>query len=244
MKNEGIMIKQSFTDFISVVYEDCKVEDVDRAAEKYIKIVFAVNTQSPDVMTYQEFYSLVVIQPQIVNYLQLVDISEEESLYDKINEIISRTPTSDEGEKQETDHPTIINLKDLPPFLAQHPYVQNACKWPEKEQVAFESFLQDIACLIQDRNELRQNVSCIDSMIITYIIANNVASYRNSYQKSVQLSSNRLLGTNLSRRSRTPMESIYEDAEGVEGLKGSDELSSSERPSLATMTVSVRRRMK
>ena len=67
---------------LSVVYEDCKVEDVDRAAEKYVKIVFAVNTQSSDTMTYQEFYSLVVIQPQIVNYLQLVDISEEESLYE------------------------------------------------------------------------------------------------------------------------------------------------------------------
>lgn len=48
----------------------------------------------------------------------------------------------------------------------------------------------------------------------------------------------------MSRRSRTPMESIYEDDEGVEGIKGSDELSSSERPSLATMTVSVRRRVK
>ena len=81
-------------------------------------------------------------------------------------------------------------------------------------------------------------------LILTYTIANTVASYRNSYQKSVQLSSNRLLGTNLSRRSRTPMESIYEDDEGVEGIKGSDELSSSERPSLATMTVSVRRRVK
>ena len=69
-----------------------------------------------------------------------------------MNKLISRTPISDEGEKQETDHPTIINLKELPPFLAQHPYVQNACKWPEKEQVAFESFLQYIACLIQDRN--------------------------------------------------------------------------------------------
>ena len=81
-----------------------------------------------------------------------------------MNKLISRTPISDEGEKQETDHPTIINLKELPPFLAQHPYVQNACKWPEKEQVAFESFLQDIACLIQDRNELRQSASCIDSI--------------------------------------------------------------------------------
>ena len=223
MKNEGVLIKQAFTDFISVVYEDCNVEDVERAAEKYVKIVFAVNTQSPDSMTYQEFYSLVVIQPQIVNYLQLVDISEDDSL----------TPSSEEGEKQESEHSAIINLKDLPPFLSQHPYVQNACKWPEKEQLAFESFLQDIACLIQDRNELRQNMS-----------TNNIASYRNSYQKLAQLSSNRLLGTNLSRKSRTPMESIYEEDEGSEGMKGSDELSSSERPSLASMTVSVRRRGK
>lgn len=81
MKNEGVIIKQAFTDFISVVYEDCKVEDVERAAEKYVKIVFTVNTQSPDVMTYQEFRSLVVIQPQIINYLQLIDISEDENLY-------------------------------------------------------------------------------------------------------------------------------------------------------------------
>lgn len=81
MKNEGVIIKQAFMDFISAVYEDCKVEDVERAAEKYVKIVFAVNTQSPDVMTYQEFRSLVVIQPQIINYLQLIDISEDENLY-------------------------------------------------------------------------------------------------------------------------------------------------------------------
>ena len=81
MKNEGIISKQAFSDFISVVYESCRVNDIDRAASKYVKIVFSVNTQSSEFMTYQEFRSLVVVQPEIINYLQLVDISEDGSLY-------------------------------------------------------------------------------------------------------------------------------------------------------------------
>ena len=52
--------------------------DPQRAADKYVKIIFAVNTQSPDYMTFQEFRSLVLIQPQILSYLELVDLSDEE----------------------------------------------------------------------------------------------------------------------------------------------------------------------
>lgn len=74
-------------------------------------------------------------------------------------ELSFRTPISEDSDKQEAVSTPIINLKALPEFLAQHPYVQNACKWPEKEQVAFDAFLQDIACLIEDRNELRKSMS-------------------------------------------------------------------------------------
>lgn len=74
-------------------------------------------------------------------------------------ELSLRTPISEDSDKQEAVSTPIINLKTLPEFLAQHPYVQNACKWPEKEQAAFDAFLQDIACLIEDRNELRKSMS-------------------------------------------------------------------------------------
>ena len=84
MKSEGIISKQAFSDFISVVYESCHVNDIDRAASKYVKIVFSVNTQSSEFMTYQEFRSLVVVQPEIINYLHLIDVSEDGSLYDRL----------------------------------------------------------------------------------------------------------------------------------------------------------------
>ena len=79
MKNEGVILRSAFTDFITAVYVNCdEVVDPQRAADKYVKIVFAVNTQSPDVITFQEFLSLVLIQPQILSYLELIDLSDEE----------------------------------------------------------------------------------------------------------------------------------------------------------------------
>lgn len=79
MKNEGVIQRAAFTDFITAVYRNCnEVVDPQRAADKYVKIIFAVNTQSPDYMTFQEFRSLVLIQPQILSYLELVDLSDEE----------------------------------------------------------------------------------------------------------------------------------------------------------------------
>lgn len=79
MKNEGVILRAAFTDFITAVYRNCnEVADPQRAADKYVKIIFAVNTQSPDYMTFQEFRSLVLIQPQILSYLELVDLSDEE----------------------------------------------------------------------------------------------------------------------------------------------------------------------
>ena len=51
----------------------------------------------------------------------------------------------------------IIDMKNLPDYLANHPFVQNACKWPEKEQRALNGFLQDIAYLIKDRDNLRMS---------------------------------------------------------------------------------------
>lgn len=79
MKNESVILRAAFTDFITAVYRNCnEVVDAQRAADKYVKIIFAVNTQSPDYMTFQEFRSLVLIQPQILSYLELVDLSDEE----------------------------------------------------------------------------------------------------------------------------------------------------------------------
>lgn len=58
---------------------------------------------------------------------------------------------------EQKDETPIIDVKNLPDYLANHPYVQNACKWPEKDQSAFNSFLKDIAYLIQDRDNLRKS---------------------------------------------------------------------------------------
>ena len=245
MKNEGIISKQSFSDFISVVYESCRVNDIDRAASKYVKIVFSVNTQSSEFMTYQEFRSLVVVQPEIINYLQLVDISEDSSLYEVlVNEIIFRSPVESEDSspvplqdqdqnqnqnqnQSEKQNLPIIDLKRLPSFLSQHPYVQNACKWNEKEQAAFNAFLNDIAFVIQDRNDLRQSVQ--SSILFSRLFVDN-ANYQNSFKKYIRLSSNHLLGTS------TPfnrMEKIEEEDEPVEQRQP---------PAIGEVRVALRRR--
>ena len=59
-------------------YEKCpQITDVARAADKYVSIVFAVNTQQPDSMSFQEFRSIVLMQPQIATFLHIVDVSVE-----------------------------------------------------------------------------------------------------------------------------------------------------------------------
>ena len=68
----------SFTLILTTRYENCReVRDPIRAADKYVNIVFAVNTQSHDSMTFQEFRSLLLMQPQISTFLQVVDLQEE-----------------------------------------------------------------------------------------------------------------------------------------------------------------------
>ena len=89
LKSEGVISRSSVHDLITAVYvfsdrvidryESChEVTDVQRAADKYVNIIFAVNTQSPDVMSFQEFRSLILMQPQIGTFLQLVDLQAEE----------------------------------------------------------------------------------------------------------------------------------------------------------------------
>lgn len=97
MKSEGVIPRMAVRDLMVAVYvkwfennrfiiiiiiidryENCReVHDVQRAADKYINIVFAVNTQSHDCMTFQEFRSLLLMQPQISTFLQVVDLDEE-----------------------------------------------------------------------------------------------------------------------------------------------------------------------
>ena len=57
------------------------------------------------------------------------------------------------------------------------------------------------------------------------------SSFQNSYRKSIRLSSNRLLGTSMAMKH---MDSIREEDEVAEAV--------SERPSISTMQVTVRRR--
>ena len=68
----------SFAFILITRYENChEVRDPNRAADKYVNIVFAVNTQSHNCMTFQEFRSLLLMQPQISAFLQVVDLQEE-----------------------------------------------------------------------------------------------------------------------------------------------------------------------
>lgn len=135
--------------------------DVEHAAEKYVKIVFAVNTQSGDAMTFQEFRSLVLIQPQIVSYLELIDVSEDEwaSLLSLLL-TLSITPLPDDlsDEQPETPSTFLLHLDELPPILAQHPYVQHAKQLPEKEQQLLGSFLEDMAIIVRERDQLKEDV--------------------------------------------------------------------------------------
>ena len=133
--------------------------DVEHAAEKYVKIVFAVNTQSSDGMTFQEVRSLVLIHPQIVSYLELIDVDEDECALDAC--VLCRlTPLADElsDEQPETPSTFLLHLDELPPILAQHPYVLHAKQLPEKEQQLLGSFLQDMACIVRERDQLKEDV--------------------------------------------------------------------------------------
>lgn len=197
MKNEGVIIRPAFRDFIIAVYRECgTVLDVEHSAEKYVKIIFAVNTQSSDYMTFQEFRSLVLIQPQIISYLELVDISEDDI-----------TPITDDtsDEQPTTPSASLLHLEELPPVLAQHPFVLQAKKLPEKEQEALGSFLQDMACIVRERDELKKEIR----------EGNGRSQYLDSVQKSIRLSSNSLLGVSsrISMKSNHVMESIREDDE-------------------------------
>ena len=224
MKNEGVILRSAFTDFITAVYVNCdEVVDPQRAADKYVKIVFAVNTQSPDVITFQEFRSLVLIQPQILSYLELIDLSDEE--------VESISPPSLDAESEELrPNSAIIDLHELHPLLAQHPFVVQATRLPVSQQSALKAFLQDMDCIVRERDELKKELTS----------SNSRSSYRDSLQKSIRLSSNRLLGTSKQKSimgSRSPMERILEEDEG-----------SSAAPPMKVMTrsdagITVRRRI-
>ena len=43
-------------------------------------------------------------------------------------------------------------------MLAQHPYVLHAKQLPEKEQQLLGSFLQDMACIVRERDQLKEDV--------------------------------------------------------------------------------------
>lgn len=162
MKNEGVILRSAFTDFITAVYANCEeVADPQRAADKYVKIVFAVNTQSPDVITFQEFRSLVLIQPQILSYLELIDLSDEEVESVQGHRVMCRSisPTSTEEEEELRPNSAIINLQDLHPLLAQHPFVLQATRLPASQQSALKAFLQDMDCIVRERDALKKELT-------------------------------------------------------------------------------------
>ena len=72
----------------------------------------------------------------------------------------SITPITDDtsDEQPTTPSASLLHLEELPPVLAQHPFVLQAKKLPEKEQEALGSFLQDMACIVRERDELKKEI--------------------------------------------------------------------------------------
>ena len=135
--------------------------DVQRAADKYVNIIFAVNTQSPDVMSFQEFRSLILMQPQIGTFLQLVDLQTEEWEWEMrmSNRSDDSFSSVSSDEQIHTPSADLLHLDELPPVLAQHPFVQTARALPEAMQRELGSFLQDMAVIVQERDQLKNEVN-------------------------------------------------------------------------------------
>ncbi|KAK8801850.1 hypothetical protein WA588_006134 [Blastocystis sp. NMH] len=223
--NEGTIPRCAFCDLITAVYEKCpQITDVARAAEKYVSIVFAVNTQQPDTMSFQEFRSIVLMQPQIATFLHIVDVSLE-------SEESVESPT----ESAEVGDP--LHLKELPAVLAQHPFVRSAVNLPEGFQRDLGAFLQDMAIIVQERDKLKEVIRQ----------GNGASAYRNSIMKSIRLSSNRLMSMQMpmSVSDNSNMEMIREDDDSVQSGQPSSPTTHPDemrKEKVVDMKMSVRRR--
>ena len=70
------------------------------------------------------------------------------------------TPPPDElsDEQPETPSTFLLHLDELPPILAQHPYVLHAKQLPEKEQQLLGSLLLEMECIVRERDQLKVDV--------------------------------------------------------------------------------------
>ena len=62
-------------------------------------------------------------------------------------------------EQMRTPSTYLLHLDELPPVLAQHPFVQSAKALPETIQLDLGSFLQDMAVIVQERDQLKNEVN-------------------------------------------------------------------------------------
>ena len=62
-------------------------------------------------------------------------------------------------EQMRTPSTDLLHLDELPPVWAQHPFVQSAKALPETIQLDLGSFLQDMAVIVQERDQLKNEVN-------------------------------------------------------------------------------------
>ena len=68
------------------------------------------------------------------------------------------SPTSGDSPDSE-EAGAIINLHELHPLLAQHPFVIHAMRLPVAQQFELKSFLQDMDCIVRERDELKKELT-------------------------------------------------------------------------------------
>ena len=70
----------------------------------------------------------------------------------------SISPPSLDAESEELrPNSAIIDLHELHPLLAQHPFVVQATRLPVSQQSALKAFLQDMDCIVRERDELKKD---------------------------------------------------------------------------------------
>ena len=67
-----------------------------------------------------------------------------------------RSEESVDSPAETTEAGDPLHLKELPPLLAQHPFVRSAVNLPEGFQRELGAFLQDMAIIVQERDKLKE----------------------------------------------------------------------------------------
>ena len=67
-----------------------------------------------------------------------------------------RSEDSADSPAETTEVSDPLHLKELPPVLAQHPFVRSAVNLPEGFQRDLGAFLQDMAIIVQERDKLKE----------------------------------------------------------------------------------------